>query len=70
MVAILEIKNKQQKKIYTYFNLTASNLRTNFLILGVASFPASQLLKQVCFSVACYQTKIRHKTFLFLLFIF
>ena len=49
MVAILEIKNKQQKKIYTYFNLTASNLRTNFLNLGVASFPAPQLLKTSLF---------------------
>lgn len=49
MVANLEIKNKQQKKIYTYFKLTASNLRTNFLILGVASFPAPQLLKTSLF---------------------
>lgn len=57
MVAFLEIKNKQQKKIYTYFSLTASNLRTNFLNLGVASFPAPQLLKTSLFSRSLLSNK-------------
>lgn len=39
------IKKQMTKKDLYVFRLTASNLRTNFLNFGVASFPASQLRK-------------------------